>query len=176
MPVVASAILLACAEPQPDSMPQGVEARAVLRNAAGDDVGTATFREEEGEPVDILIEVNGLPAGAHGVHIHETGSCEPPDFSSAGAHFNPHQRSHGLENPQGPHGGDLPNLTVEPEGRGRLEAGNDRVTLAADANSLLDSDGSALVVHAAADDQVTDPSGNSGDRIACGVIERAGAS
>ena len=146
-------------------------AHAVLRNAAGEEVGTATFTEETGA-VRLSVDVQGLPPGEKGVHIHQTGACEPPAFESAGAHFNPEERRHGTLNPEGPHAGDLPNLEVAQDGRGRLEATTDRVTLSAGAASLLDEDGSALVVHAQRDDLQTDPSGNSGDRIACGVIER----
>ena len=146
-------------------------AQAVLRNAAGEEVGTATFTEETGA-VRLSVDVQGLPPGEKGVHIHQTGACEPPTFESAGAHFNPEGRRHGTLNPEGPHAGDLPNLEVAQDGRGRLETTMDRVTFSAGTASLLDEDGSALVVHAQRDDLQTDPSGNSGDRIACGVIER----
>jgi Cu-Zn family superoxide dismutase len=146
-------------------------AQAVLRDATGEEVGTATFTEEAGA-VRLSADVQGLPPGEKGVHIHQTGACEPPTFESAGAHFNPEGRRHGTLNPEGPHAGDLPNLEVAQDGRGRLEATTDRVTLSAGTASLVDEDGSALVVHAQRDDLQTDPSGNSGDRIACGVIER----
>lgn len=147
-------------------------ARAVLRNAAGAEVGTATF-VEEGGAVRVEVDVRDLPAGEKGVHVHETGACDPPTFESAGGHFNPQGRQHGTLNPQGPHAGDLPNLEVGQDGRGRLDAGTDRFSLSEGPGNLLDADGSAIVVHAQRDDLRTDPSGNSGDRIACGVIERA---
>ena len=108
----------------------------------------------------------------HGIHIHAVGRCDPPDFMSAGDHVNPTNRQHGLRNPQGPHAGDLPNLTVEAGGTGTFQAANVDLTLGAGANGLFDADGSALVVHADPDDEATEPTGNSGGRIACGVIMR----
>jgi Cu-Zn family superoxide dismutase len=110
------------------------------------------------------------PAGSHGVHLHETGKCEGPSFESAGAHFNPTGRKHGVLSLEGPHAGDLPNVTLEGGGTGRMETTTNRVTLAAGAASLFDADGTAIVVHAGADDFTTDPAGGSGPRIACGVI------
>jgi Cu-Zn family superoxide dismutase len=109
----------------------------------------------------------------HGIHFHAVGRCDPPDFMSAGDHFNPTNRQHGQRNPQGPHAGDLPNLTVEANGTATYQATNALVTLGPGANSLLDADGSALVIHADPDDDVTDPAGNSGGRIACAVIARS---
>ena len=150
------------------AMPTAV---AELMDASGRDVGTAHF-SEDGGGVRLLLEVHGLTAGQKGVHIHETGSCEAPDFKSAGAHFNPAGKQHGTENPQGPHAGDLPNIEVKEDGTGRLDATTDRVTLGEGTGSLFDPDGSALVVHAAPDDYKTDPSGSSGDRIACGLIRK----
>lgn len=145
-------------------------ASARLMNAQGATVGTATL-EQHANGVEIDVHVTGLPAGTHGIHIHEVGTCTPPDFTSAGGHFNPTQRNHGLESPQGPHGGDLPNLQIA-NGMGHAEMMNPRVTLREGATSLFDANGSAIVIHATADDQRTDPSGNSGARIACGVVVR----
>lgn len=141
-----------------------------LRDGAGRTVGTALLAPASGG-VQVVVSVNGLPPGVHGVHVHERGRCEGPDFTTAGGHFNPASRQHGLENPAGPHAGDLPNLTVDADGRGALTglARGAAITGTA-ASSLLRPGGTALVVHAAADDQATDPSGNSGARIACGVI------
>jgi Cu-Zn family superoxide dismutase len=144
-------------------------AAADLRDAAGRDVGMAQL-SEEAEGVRILLEVHGLPPGAKGLHIHESGNCDAPDFKSAGGHFNPEGKQHGLENPRGPHAGDLPNLEVKQDGTGRLDATDDRITLGSGPGSLFDADGSALVIHADRDDQKTDPAGNSGDRLVCGVI------
>lgn len=147
----------------------GKTAVAEVKNANGQTVGLATFTEVPGG-VRIVMDVKGLPPGTKGVHIHEVGKCEGPQFTSAGGHFNPDKKPHGVMNPQGPHAGDLPNLTVAADGSGRLETTTNRVTLGAGATSVLDADGSALVIHAAADDFVTDPTGNAGGRSACGVI------
>jgi Cu-Zn family superoxide dismutase len=149
-----------------------MSATAQLQNAAGEIVGTARLTETQPGVVAIHVEVSGLEvaeAGAHGIHIHHTGQCTP-DFQAAGGHFNPTNAQHGLENSQGPHAGDLPVMEINAEGNGTYEATNDRITLGAGEHSLFDDDGSALVIHAERDDQVTDPSGDSGDRIACGVI------
>jgi len=117
----------------------------------------------------VNLNVRGIPAGTHGVHVHQNGACDAPDFTSAGPHYNPTNRQHGMQNPQGPHAGDLPNLTVGANGEGELETVKEGVSLRG-ANPLLKPGGTALIIHAAADDQRTDPSGNSGARIACGVI------
>lgn len=140
---------------------------ARLRTATGEPAGTATASPVDGQTM-ITLNVEGLPPGQHGVHVHMTGRCDAPTFESAGGHWNPAGAQHGLESPQGQHAGDLPNLTVGADGRGTLEH---RLEGAFD--GLLDADGSAFVVHASADDQRTDPSGDSGDRIACGVFEPA---
>lgn len=115
------------------------------------------------------LQLVGLPPGAHGIHFHAVGRCDG-DFTTAGAHYNPGARKHGLNAADGPHAGDAPNLTVGADGRARARFTTDRVTLTGGASTLADVDGTALVIHATADDQVTDPSGNSGARIACGVV------
>lgn len=141
-----------------------------LRDNTGRTVGTALLAPAT-DGVQVVLNVARLPAGEHGVHVHQTGQCDPPDFASAGPHFNPTTRQHGFENPQGSHAGDLPNMVVDASGRGTLSAIARGVTLAGEgANSLHKPGGTALVVHAARDDYRTDPSGNSGARIACGVI------
>ncbi|HEY1373509.1 MAG TPA: superoxide dismutase family protein [Candidatus Binatia bacterium] len=147
-------------------------ARAELKNGEGKPVGSADFRESK-EGMLVTLRVHDLSPGLHAVHIHAVGKCEGPQFTSAGGHFNPGQKKHGFKNPEGPHAGDLPDLLVGKNGTGRFETVTDAVTFAAGANSLFDQDGSAIVVHAAADDNTTDPSGNSGDRIACGLIEKS---
>jgi superoxide dismutase, Cu-Zn family len=147
-------------------------ARAELRTIRGDVVGTATFTQV-GNAVRVVLEVQGLPPGAHGVHVHAVGACAGPAFTSAGGHFNPDGREHGvLNHPRGPHAGDLPNITVGADGKGRLESTTELMSLGAGVSSVFDGDGSAIVVHAAPDDFRTDPTGNSGARIACGVIGR----
>ena len=148
------------------------EATAELRDATGRVVGTARL-EQVGDVVHIVVEMKGLPPGVHAVHIHAVGRCEPPDFASAGGHFNPGERQHGLLNPQGPHAGDLPNITIDADGTGRLETVTEGVTLGSGPTTLFDADGRALVVHASADDFETDPAGNAGARIVCGAIVKA---
>jgi len=120
-------------------------------------------------PLVLPVAASGLPHGIHGIHLHSVGRCDPPDFASAGPHWNPAGRKHGLNNPAGPHAGDLPNVEVAANG----VLGATVVVSGANMASLLDADGSALVIHAAADDNITDPSGNSGPRIACAVISGA---
>ncbi len=142
---------------------------ADVKNAAGQSVGTARFTQA-GSVVRILVEAKGLPPGPHAVHVHAVGKCDPPDFASAGPHFNPLNKQHGALNPQGSHAGDLPNLTVAPDGNGRMETTTGQLTLGSGPASVWDADGSALVVHASPDDFKTDPTGNSGGRIACGVL------
>jgi Cu-Zn family superoxide dismutase len=151
----------------------GNSATAELRNAGGQAIGSAIFTEVPGG-VRIVVEVKDLPPGEKGVHVHETGKCEGPQFTSAGGHFNPEKKQHGTLNPQGAHAGDLPNIAVDGYGNGRMETTTNRLTLGGGATSVFDADGSALVVHGAKDDFKTDPTGNSGNRIACGVIVKKG--
>lgn len=147
----------------------GERAAAPLRDAEGKVVGVALF-VQEAQGVRISVTVKGLSPGEHGIHIHAVGVCEPPDFLSAGPHFNPTSKKHGLSNPEGPHAGDLPNLGVGEDGSAVYEHVTDRVTLTPGELSLFDEDGSALIIHAGPDDQSTDPAGNSGARLLCGVI------
>lgn len=149
--------------------PTPTTASAELKNARGQVVGTATLAQVS-DGVRMLVTVSGLPPGVKAVHIHEVGRCDSPAFTSAGEHFNPGRTAHGLLNPGGPHAGDLPNILIEADGTGRLETFNERITLIATPNTLFDEDGSSLVIHGAADDHRTDPTGNSGARIACGVV------
>jgi superoxide dismutase, Cu-Zn family len=164
----AALVVAGCAAPV---APTASTARAELRTAGGQTVGKATFTQV-GNAVRVELEAQGLPPGSKGVHIHAVGKCDPPDFATAGSHFNPQGRQHGALNAQGPHAGDLPNLSIGADGTGRLESTNQLITLYDAPNSLFDADGSALIVHAAPDDFRTDPTGNSGARIACGVITR----
>lgn len=166
---VAAAALAGCAntggdggEPAAGS-PGG--ATAVLRMADGKEVGRAVATETGGS-VRVSVEAMGVTPGAHGVHVHTVGRCDAPSFETAGPHWNPTGRQHGTENPAGPHAGDMPNLMAGTDGRGSVAITLPSGTMA----GLLDGDGSAFVIHAAADDLRTDPSGNSGGRIACGVF------
>ena len=140
-----------------------LHASAVLVDASGAEIGWATFVEDATGTVHVNVKVDGLSPGRHGIHVHRVGACSP-DFAAAGSHHNPLGAAHGS------HAGDFPNLDVNTNGRGRLNASTDRATLSAGSLSVFDADGSALVVHAAEDDLVSDPTGNSGARIACGVI------
>ena len=139
-----------------------------LVNTAGQVTGTVGAAQTSGG-VTFTISASGLPHGLHGVHVHAIGRCDPAGFDSAGAHWNPAGRQHGFNDPQGPHAGDLPNITASSRG-----VANETIVLAgASLAALADQDGSALVIHASADDYVTDPSGNSGGRIACAVLAPA---
>jgi superoxide dismutase, Cu-Zn family len=145
-------------------------ARGTFVDATGATIGTVRLSEDRHGIVHVNVKVRGLSAGLHGIHIHAVGSCSP-DFLAAGGHYNPLGREHGLENPGGPHAGDLPNLVVDQHGHGRLHATTDRVTLTAGPATLFDADGSAFIIHANPDDQVTNVgNGGSGARIACAVI------
>ncbi|WP_019412569.1 superoxide dismutase family protein [Paenisporosarcina sp. TG20] len=140
-------------------------------DSTGNEIGTAELTETEAG-VRIRLLLQGLSPGEKAIHIHEVGSCDKPDFKTAGSHFNPTNKQHGFEDPKGYHAGDLPNLKVTKEGEVDLEITSPSVTLTkGKPNSLLDKDGSSLIIHENADDYITDPSGNSGDRIACAVIK-----
>jgi Cu-Zn family superoxide dismutase len=144
----------------------GATATAQLASATGAPVGRATATEVGGG-VRFTVDASGMPPGTHGAHIHMVGRCDAPGFESAGGHWNPTQMKHGAMNPQGPHQGDLPNLVIGNDGRGTIGATIPGTTMA----GLLDADGAAMVIHAGQDDLKTDPSGNSGARIACGVFQ-----
>ncbi|MGQ0605031.1 MAG: superoxide dismutase family protein [Anaerolineales bacterium] len=144
-------------------------ASAELKDASGQTIGLARFVEDATGAVHVNVHVKGLAPGLHGIHIHAIGSCSPT-FAAAGGHHNPLGHQHGLENPLGAHAGDLPNLVVNLAGVGHLNATTDRATLSAGPITVFDANGSALIIHAGPDDQVTDPTGNSGGRVACGVI------
>lgn len=184
MSVAIPALLAGCDAPQTSTgTPEGADsvreatatgsdamakqsAVAVLQTAEGKPAGQATATVTDGR-VMLALRTEGLPPGEHGVHVHMTGKCDAPKFESAGAHWNPGDAQHGLENPAGQHAGDMPNLVVGEDGRAVFSYELKGATF----DGLLDSDGSAMLIHASADDQKTDPSGNSGDRIACGVFK-----
>jgi Cu-Zn family superoxide dismutase len=150
----------------------GATATATIKGADGADHGKATFTQTN-SGVLIRAELTGLPPGPHGFHFHTTGACEPP-FESAGGHFNPNNAKHGFLAEAGPHVGDIPNIEVPESGNTTVEHVNAFVSLSPDSgNTLLDEDGTAIVIHAGPDDYKTDPSGQSGDRIACGVVAAA---
>ncbi|MUT65999.1 superoxide dismutase family protein [Paenibacillus sp. NEAU-GSW1] len=151
--------------------PAIAEAKADLIDSNGKAVGTATLKEQS-DGVHIVLKASGLTPGSHGFHFHAVGKCEPPGFESAGAHFNPSGKEHGFENPKGFHFGDLPNVIADASGNIDAKIISKNVTLVKNApGSLLSSEGSALIIHEKTDDYKTDPSGNSGNRIACGVIK-----
>ncbi len=168
--LVGSLLLLAACHRQVEIGTSAVTASATVRNASGATLGELTFTQT---PTGVRISgaLTPLPPGVHGIHLHQVGKCEPPAFTSAGGHLNPAMKQHGLQNPAGPHAGDMPDLTVDASGRATVDITTNRVTLEPN-GPLFDADGTAIVVHAAADDQKTDPAGNAGARIACGVLTR----
>ncbi|KRA81425.1 superoxide dismutase family protein [Altererythrobacter sp. Root672] len=163
--------VLAACQSVPDEQPSDRLAQATLRLANGQPAGAAQVLAS-GSQVNVTVALIGISPGVHGMHLHTTGSCDAPEFTSAGGHLNPDHRQHGTENPAGSHLGDLPNITIGSDGTGSasvtLNGTRDQVLA-----QLFDADGTAIVVHASADDYKTDPSGNSGGRIACGVLTRS---
>lgn len=174
--VCASVLALAACTPSPEPNPMvppnvvaGTQARDATEAARAD---VELIQLDTGARV--VVEGYGLSPGVHGVHIHAVGRCDAPGFESAGDHWNPLGRQHGRENPAGQHLGDIPNLIVGEDGTGTLEAAINGAQISGGANPILDSDGAALVIHRSPDDYMTDPSGNSGARVACGVIAEIG--
>ena len=143
-----------------------------LKDAKGSSVGMAMISPAKGGGVSIDLDVHGLPPGEHALHFHAVPKCEGPDFTSATGHFNPMNKKHGMQNPEGAHAGDMNNFTVDAKGNAKTTITNKNVTMGSEANSIYANGGTALMIHATADDMKTDPAGNAGARIACGVITK----
>lgn len=174
--LAGSISLLGCKGPRQAGTPadsssaaqSGGTAHAFLHDLSGQEMGTVTLRDSGGR-ITLSGELSGIPPGIHAIHLHTVGRCDRPKYESAGSHWNPTGREHGTQNPNGPHLGDLPNLPEPKDGWVKVDEVSPGGTLRG-ANPLLDSDGASVVIHAKADDYKTNPSGNSGDRIACGVV------
>jgi Cu-Zn family superoxide dismutase len=158
---IVSLFVAACAYDEPRG-----GAPMVLINASGQTIGDVRAWQTAGG-VTFRINASGLPHGVHGIHVHPIGRCDPPDFSTAGTHWNPTGREHGMNNPKGPHAGDMPNVTVAANGVLQETVTLPHATMA----QLVDADGSSIMIHANADDYVSQPAGNSGAKIACAVVQ-----
>jgi Cu-Zn family superoxide dismutase len=152
-------------------MAKGSAATVAVKDATGKDMGSVKIKSIA-TGVELKLNLHGFTPGEHAIHFHQNAKCDAPDFKSAGPHFNPDGKKHGLENPEGCHAGDMLNFTADDKGNAKATIVNKSVSLGTDDHSLYSNGGTALVVHAKADDMKTDPAGNAGDRIACGVIAK----
>jgi Cu-Zn family superoxide dismutase len=162
-------VVVACAVGGAVLAAQQNSVKVEIKDLQGASVGTATLSPAKGGGVAIALDLKNLAPGEHAFHVHQAAKCEPP-FATAGPHFNPGTKKHGLENPDGSHAGDMKNITVGADGTAKVVVLNAQVTLAEGANSVFANGGTSIVIHAKPDDMKTDPAGNAGDRIACGVI------
>ena len=170
---LSAGLLVGCNENSTGTSDPVARATASIINTSGAAIGTANFTQEESGLVSMVVSVTGIPAGQHGIHFHMVGRAEPNTaFMSAGEHYNPDARQHGLSNPNGAHNGDLPNIEANAQGVATLTTSTNRITLTEGARTVFDADGTTLIIHTNADDQITNPGGNSGGRIAAGVLVR----
>ena len=175
--IIVAGLLTGCTDHDEQDTAGTVVATATvdLINTSGANVGQAVLTQAGDGEVTVKVTVSGLPTGSHGIHFHEVGVADPeasPPFSTSREHYNPASRKHGISNPQGTHAGDLHNIGVDEQGNGILVTSTDRITLTDGPATVFDGDGTSLIIHSNADDQVTDPAGNSGGRIAGGVVKR----